>query len=300
MENRIHGVAVDAGSGLAKVIKTARGANARDDDLMTFKRAVLTELGGGASTVLLDADLGPDLLADYPAGCAPMLAYEADVYQISDDDRITVLPEHLSVADVKDLGVDQLKFFMYFAPDGDAELNTRKLDLVAKIGAECADHDLTFLVEPLVYHAQLVPGTLDYALAKPEMVRRATKAFADPRIGAGVLKVEVPVDLDFVEGFGEAVMSRDDAITAFRTAAAAANRLPLVYLSAGVTFDRFAASLRLAVAAGVDFSGFMCGRAIWSDVVPIFGADGEVALRQWLRETGRARLDRLIAIIEAR
>ncbi len=86
-----HGVAVDAGSGLAESLRVARGTDASDGDLLAFKRAVLEELGPGASTVLVDATCGPDLLASYPAGCARMVAFEADVYHISGADRITVL-----------------------------------------------------------------------------------------------------------------------------------------------------------------------------------------------------------------
>lgn len=111
MDRTIHGVAVDAGSGLAEAIRLARGDRARDDDLYRFKRAVLTTLGSRASTVLVDAAHGPRLLADYPPGCEPMMAYEADVYRISDADRITVLPDDLTVADYPRLGVGLLKFF---------------------------------------------------------------------------------------------------------------------------------------------------------------------------------------------
>ena len=295
---RIHGVAVDAGSGLEKAIRDARGARAEPDDLLRFKRAVLTELGPGATTVLLDASCGPDLLKDYPPGCAPMLALEADVYHISDDDRMTVLPENLTVSDYPGLGVSELKFFMYYAPDDDPELNARKLDQIAGVGTACREHGLRFLLEPLVYHPHLEPGSAAFAAAKPDLVRRATRDFANDRLCADVLKVEVPVDLNFVEGFGKPDMTRSEALSAMVSAAEPAARHDLVYLSAGVPFDRFEASIRLAAEAGVGLSGFMCGRALWSDAVGIFGDEGEAALRGWLSSTGRDRLSRLIDALE--
>ena len=297
MAGAMHGVAVDAGSGLQAAIAEARGAAKRPDDLLTFKRAVLEELGPGASTVLVDAALGPDLLPGYPPGCDPMLAFEADVYHISDDDRITVLPEGLTVEDYPALGVPQLKFFMYYAPDGDPALNARKEEIVAGIGARCRAAGVRFLFEPLVYHPVLAPGTAEYAEAKPGMVVRATATFAEPRFAADVLKVEVPVDLAYVEGFGEARMTRAEALGAFAMAARAAGDTKLVYLSAGVAFEAFEASLMLAREAGVAFDGFMCGRAIWSDAVGVFGAEGEAGLRRWLADTGRTRLARLIAAL---
>ena len=297
MARKIHGVAVDAGSGLEANIRDLRGPRARPDDLLTFKRAVLETLGPGASTVLLDAACGPDLLSSYPSDCTPMLAYEADVYHISDDDRITVLPDNFTVADYPQMGVPELKFFIYYAPDDDPALNTRKQDLVADIGAQCREFGIRYLMEPLVYHPKIASGGADYAALKPDLVRRATELFADPRFQVDVLKVEIPVDLNFVEGFGAPDMSRKEALRAFTNAAEAAGDIELVYLSAGVTFERFEASLHMAVEAGVDFAGFMCGRAIWSDAVAEFGANGEPALRNWLGDTGKTRLSRLIDAI---
>ncbi|MEM6610309.1 MAG: tagatose 1,6-diphosphate aldolase [Pseudomonadota bacterium] len=297
MAGAIHGVAVDAGSGLAAAIAQARGAQAEDGDLLTFKRSVVETLGPDASTVLVDAACGRDLLPSFPMGCAPMLAFEADVYHISDADRITVLPDNLNVEDYPGLGVKDLKFFMYYAPDDDAELNARKQTLVADIGARCRAAGIRYLMEPLVYHPTLQPGTAAYAAAKPDLVRRATEVFADPRFAVDVLKVEIPVDLGFVEGFGQPEMSVSDAHSAFRAAAAPAKGIDLVYLSAGVAFEAFEASLCMAREAGVAFDGFMCGRAIWSDAVAIFGARGERGLRDWLGEEGRARLARLVAAV---
>jgi len=293
-----HGVAIDAGSGLEATLRTARADKATSSDLAVFKRCVLEVLGAGASTALLDAQLGPDLLAYYPKTCAPMLAFEADVYHISDEDRITVLPEHLKTSDYAALGVQQLKFFIYYAPDDDPSLNARKQDLVADIGQQCKDLNLRYLMEPLVYHPTIESGTAAYARIKPELVKEATRLFAEPRFHADVLKVEVPVDLNYVEGFGEAIFSREQALDAFRDAAAPASAHELVYLSAGVPFDWFEASLQLASEAGVNFSGFMCGRALWSDAVEIFGNGGEDELRQWLGEVGIARLKRLIQALD--
>jgi len=260
---------------------------------------VLRGLGPGATTVLVDAECGPGLLADYPDGCAPMLAYEADVYHISEPERITVLPEGLSIADYPAMGVGQLKFFMYYAPGDDPALNARKRRLVEEVGTECARHGVRFLLEPLVYDRALEPGTPEFARAKPELVRRATAVFAEPSFRADVLKVEVPVDLAFVEGGAErtAVMTRAEAMEAFRAAAEAAGGTPLVYLSAGVPFARFEESLRLAREAGVRPAGFMCGRALWADAIAVFGKGGSEALESWLAGEGRRRLERLKAAL---
>jgi tagatose 1,6-diphosphate aldolase len=296
----IHGVAVDAGSGLAAAIREARGADAQEDDLFRFKRAVLTALGPGATTVLVDAALGRGLLPLYPPDCAPMMAYEADVYRISGADRVTVLPDDLHVSDYPQLGVKMLKFFLWYAPDDDAALNARKCQLVAKVGAECARNGVSFLMEPLVYHPVLAPGTAGFAAVKPDLVRRAVETFSEPRFQVDTLKIEVPVDLAFIEGFGAPQRKRTEVLAAFRSVTSAARGLRVVFLSAGVPFAQFEASLRLARESGAQFDGFMCGRAIWAEAVGIFGEKGEQAMLDWLGVTGRARLDRLIAAVEGR
>jgi tagatose 1,6-diphosphate aldolase len=296
----IHGVAVDAGSGLAAAIRAARGGVWEEDVLFRFKRAVLTLLGPQATTVLVDATLGPRLLSLYPPGCKPMMAFEADVYRISDADRITVLPDDLTVADYPGLGVRLLKFFLWYAPDDDPSLNARKLGLVERVGADCAAAGVSFLMEPLVYDPRHAPGSAGFAAVKPDLVRRAVETFSDPRFRVGTLKIEIPVELDFVEGFGAPQRTEREVLAAFRSVIAAARGLPVVFLSAGVPFARFEASLHLARRSGAPFAGFMCGRALWSDAVGVFGAAGEDAMAEWLMTTGRARLARLVAAVEGR
>ncbi|MDG1936136.1 MAG: tagatose 1,6-diphosphate aldolase [Paracoccaceae bacterium] len=294
---KMYGVAIDAGSGLLNAIKDARGQNAKSDDFYRFKRAILKSLGTEASTVLVDAALGPKLLHDYPKNCVPTMAYEADVYHISSEDRITILPENLSISDFHSLGVNNLKFFMYYAPKDDPELNSRKEKLIESIGIECEALGLEFLFEPLVYHPKLQSGTADYAASKPEMVRRVVEIFAHPRFRVSTLKVEIPVDLGFVKGFGKPLKGLTEVYDTFGSVAKAAKNVPLVFLSAGVTFEWFDASLLLARDSGISFNGFMCGRAIWADAIEVYGSHNEEALIDWLATTGRKRLKNLIATI---
>lgn len=287
----VFGVAVDQGSGLEAAIKELRGANAQPDDLFQFKRIVVETLSPDATTLLTDSNLGRDLLPLYDAKCTKMLAFEADVYKISDEDRITALPENLKVSDFPGLDAQVLKFFLYYGPNDDAALNQRKFDLVEDIGKQCRANGTTYLFEPIVYDRAIPDGTsAEFAAVKPELVRAATKAFADPKFGVDILKVEIPVNFNFVEGTGTAQMSRADAERAFVDAAEAAGDIPLLYLSAGVTFEQFRDALKFSRTAGVNPLGFMCGRAIWSDAIDIFGAQGPAAMESWMKSTGRERL----------
>lgn len=295
----IHGVAVDQGSGLEALLREARGSRAQDDDLLHFKRIVASVMSADATTLLVDANFGRDLLPAIQPPCLPMLAYEADVYRIANDDRITVLPDNLKVSDYPGLGVGVLKFFLYYGPDDPAEVNARKHALVRQISAECAANGVAFLFEPIVYdRAHPDTTTAAFALRKPVLVEQATREFARPEYGIDILKVEIPVNVAHVAGIGAATMTMAEAEHACARAAEAAGDVPMLYLSAGVTFDQFEAALKMIRRSGVSPAGFMCGRAIWSDAIGIFGADGPAAAERWMASEGRTRLSRLAAALE--
>lgn len=290
----ICGIAVDMGSGLGAALRDARGDAAQDDDLFTFKRIVADTMSRAATTLLVDAEFGPDLLASIHAPCLPILAYEADVYRIAEEDRITVLPDNLRISDYASLGVSVLKFFLYYAPDDEPGINLRKQALVRRIGEECRVEGVQFLFEPLVYDRS-VPDTASAAFAqlKPSLVERATRVFAAAEFCVDILKVEFPVSLRHVEGIGEPNMSVAEVEHAFRAAAEAAGNIPILYLSAGVTFRQFEAGLKMARSAGVKPAGFMCGRAAWSDAIEVFGTKGKDATTRWMASEGLRRLERL-------
>ena len=294
--NKVFGIAIDAGSGLKQALKDARKAFYQENDLETFKKLIITSLGQYATTILIDSEFGPHLISKYPKQCSPMMAFEADVYHISDEDRITKLPDNIKVSDFSRLGYKVLKFFMYYAPNDNIEINEQKQKIIENIGKECMKNNISFLMEPLVYDPIKRPGSLDYAYLKPQLVENATKTFSNPKFNINYLKVEVPVDLSFVEGFGDPIIKQKEAIKFFKDASIAASGIPLLYLSAGVSFEWFKASLKMAVKAEVDCSGFMCGRAIWSEAIKVFGEQGEEGLKSWLNTTGQNRLNELISL----
>lgn len=294
--NKVFGIAIDAGSGLKQALKDARKAFYQENDLETFKKLIITSLGQYATTILIDSEFGPHLISRYPKHCSPMMAFEADVYHISDEDRITKLPDNIKVSDFSRLGYKVLKFFMYYAPNDNIEINEQKQKIIENIGKECVKNNISFLMEPLVYDPIKRPGSLDYAYLKPQLVENATKTFSNPKFNINYLKVEVPVDLSFVEGFGDPIIKQKEAIKFFKDASIAASGIPLLYLSAGVSFEWFKASLNMAIKAEVDCSGFMCGRAIWSEAIKVFGEQGEEGLKSWLNTTGQNRLNELISL----
>jgi len=114
-----------------------------------------------------------------------------------------------------------------------------------------------------------------------------------------VLKVEVPVNMKYVEGFSEEtpVYSREEAQRYFKEQSEATD-LPFIFLSAGVSASLFQETLRFAKEAGSSFNGVLCGRATWKDSVSIFGRDGEAAGKQWLQQQGRTNVEELNEVLK--
>ena len=111
-------------------------------------------------------------------------------------------------------------------------------------------------------------GSAEYAKVKPHKVIGAMKVFSDPRFNIDVLKVEVPVNVKYVEGFGdgEVVHTREEAAAFFKAQDEATN-LPYIYLSAGVSAKLFQETLVFAHESGANFNGVLCGRATWAGSV---------------------------------
>ena len=93
---------------------------------------------------------------------------------------------------------------------------------------------------------------------KPEMVTKSMEEFSKPQYRVDVLKVEVPINANFVEGSavfkGQKAYTREEALDHFRQGAAVAKK-PFIYLSAGVSNAQFVESLNMAAEAGTDYLG---------------------------------------------
>ncbi len=126
--------------------------------------------------------------------------------------------------------------------------------------------------------------------------------FSEPRFGIDILKVEVPVNMAFVQGSkanktGEVAYTKAEALRHFREAADAATK-PFIYLSAGVSDDVFRESLEYAAESGAEFSGVLCGRATWLEGLPIYAKQGRAALDAWLADKGVRNIQMLNEVLD--
>jgi tagatose 1,6-diphosphate aldolase len=288
----IAAAAMDQRGSLKKAIAKARGENgqATDQDMNTFKSIVTKVLTRHASAILLDPEYGLEALKQRAPGTGVLLAYEKTGYDASVKGRLPDLLPEWSVRRLVEAGADAIKILLYYNPFDDAGINTIKHAFIERIGAECAAVDAPFFLEPLAYDDNIGDEKgFEFAKVKPKYVTRYMEEFSKPRYGVDVLKVEVPVNMKFVQGTrafsGQAAYTHQEAMELFRQSAAAAAK-PFIYLSAGVTDEIFRETLELAAEAGTSFSGVLCGRATWQDAIPIYAKEGASALERWLEDRG--------------
>src|SRR5262249_53816985 len=134
-----------------------------------------------------------------------------------------------------------------------------------------------------------------------QVVGGAMAEFSKDQYRVDILKVEVPVNLEFVEGSGvykgEKAYTKAEAMDHFRKAAGVAKK-PFIYLSAGVGNAQFVESLQLAADAGVEFAGVLCGRATWKDGMPVYAKGGAKALEDWLNDQGVKNINAVNAALK--
>ncbi len=194
-----------------------------------------------------------------------------------------------SVRRIKAIGADCIKILLYYAPSDPPKVNEHKHAWVERIGDECRANDIPFFLEIIGYEEGMDEKGLEFARKKPDVVAAGMREFTKDRYGVEVLKVEIPINMKFVEGAkafgGKAAYSKAQAMEAFRKAAEVSTK-PFIYLSAGVSNAEFTESLELAAEAGTRFSGVLCGRATWKDGISIYGKQGADAFREWLQTEG--------------
>ena len=294
----IAAAAMDQRGSLRKAIANAKGVpeNQVSDDMMSeFKVAVSKVLTPHASAILLDPEFGIPAAKARAKNAGLLLAYEESGYDNTKPGRLPDLLPHLSVKRIKELGADAVKILIYYSPFDKSDVNDIKHAFIERIGAECQTYEIPFFLEFVGYDPEGGDEKgFDYAKKKPDVVIKSMQEFGKPQYGVDVLKVEVPVNAEFVEGSsvfkGKAAYTRKEALQLYRRAAEVAEK-PFIYLSAGVGNAQFVESLNMAAEAETDYSGVLCGRATWKNGIPVYGKGGAGALEEWLQEEGVKNID---------
>jgi sulfofructosephosphate aldolase len=239
-------VAMDQRESLRAMLGAYSPAPVPDSDLTKFKLAVATELGAFASGFLIDRQFGFDqVLSDHllPQSCGLILAADrlrhppegGPVVETSIDDEIT--PAH-----VHERGVAAMKLLLVWRPDADRD---KRLEMAADFVRRCSAAGLLSILEGVVR------PTSDHDFDQLQL-EAATELGA---LRPSLYKAQVPR-----RGLGDRA-----EIGRVCERISAAVPVPWVVLSQGVTIEDFPTAVHTACHAGA--SGFLAGRAIWSDTL---------------------------------
>ena len=294
----IAAAAMDQRGSLQKALAKEKGSAVNDTMMEEFKILVTEVLTPHASAILLDPEWGLPGSKRRAKNAGLLLAYEKTGYDKTGPGRLGDLLDHWSVRRLKEAGANCIKILLYYTPFDPKDINDKKHAWVERLGDECRANDIPFFLEFVGYEEGVDEKGFEFAKKKPQVVTESMREFTKDRYGVDVMKVEVPVNMKFVEGAksyaGQKAYSKKEAIDFFHQAAKVATK-PFIYLSAGVSNAEFTEALELAGESGVKFNGVLCGRATWKDGIPIYAKQGAEAFRKWLQTEGVKNIENVNA-----
>jgi tagatose 1,6-diphosphate aldolase len=263
--------AVDQRPPIKNPIKAKRGTpEAPWEDVAGFKELLIRELQGESTAMLLDPHYAyPRGITQLDARLGLILTLEDSIFREVSGGRLSAEIDDWSVEKIKRAGGDAVKVLAWYRPDADPDVCAAQQEFTQRIGAACAKYDIPFVFELLVYPlARDAEQTREYVEMKTkqaQLVIDSVRAFADPRFGVDLFKLESPVPAGDVPEPGTAGSAQVQEH--FNELHRAAGR-PWVMLSAGAGMRDFKRVLHYAYAAGA--SGYLAGRAIWLEAFQQF------------------------------
>ncbi|MBW3621913.1 MAG: tagatose 1,6-diphosphate aldolase [Armatimonadetes bacterium] len=280
---RFQMMAVDQRGSVAATLAKTMGVDAKAvtyDDLAETKAVITRTLSPYATAVLTDPEYGyPYSGHTIPGNVAVLLAYEESGYEKAGpegNERRSRTIEGWSVAKAKRAGADAIKFLVYAHPDASDETRKHQQEIVRRVGEECAEHELPFLLEVVSYSLNHASGTPGFAREKPGLVIRNAVEYSRPEYRVDILKLEFPCELKYTAEYAHGLFDGQarepvytlDEVQGYCRRLDEACALPWVILSAGVGIREFQEDIHLSTEAGA--SGYLCGRAVWKGVLDLY------------------------------
>jgi tagatose 1,6-diphosphate aldolase len=268
---RFRMTAVDQRPPIKNPIRAKRGTpQAPWEDVAGFKELLIRELQAESSAMLLDPHYAyPRGVTMLDARLGLILTLEDSIFRETPGGRLSAEIDDWSVEKIKRAGGDAVKVLTWYRPDADPEVCAAQREFTQRIGEACARYDIPFVFELLVYPlAKDAEQTTEYVEMKTkqaQLVIDSVRAFADPRFGVDLFKLESPVPAGDVPEPGA---PGSDAVQALFDELDRAAGRPWVMLSAGAGMAEFRRVLHYAYAAGA--SGYLAGRAIWLEAFQRF------------------------------
>jgi sulfofructosephosphate aldolase len=239
-------VAMDQRASLRTMLTEHTAGPVADEDMVRFKVAVAGALGPYASGFLIDPYFGFEQVTDdrlLPASCGLILATDTLIHPAGGGPVAeTRLDDAVDPAAVRDRGVAALKLLLIWRRD---DARDARLAMAAGFVRRCADAGLLSILEGVVRPG---PGE-DF----DDLLLEAARELGALRPSLYKAQVPRPEHGDPAE-----VGRVCERLTA-------AVPVPWVVLSQGVSVADFPGVVRVACRAGA--SGFLAGRAVWSDTL---------------------------------
>ena len=223
-----------------------------DEMMQEFKTAVTRILTPYASAILLDPEWGLPASKARAKNAGLLLAYENSGYDNTQPGRLPDLLPHVSVKRLKeDMGADAVKILIYYIAvrRSESERHQTCFHRAHRRGIRDIRNSVLSGIRRIRSAGRRRKGLRIREEETARSSKKSMEEFSKPQYKVDVLKVEVPVNANFVEGSsvfkGQAAYSRAEALDHFRRAASVAKK-PFIYLSAGVSNAQFIESLGMA------------------------------------------------------
>jgi tagatose-1,6-bisphosphate aldolase len=270
-------IAMDQRNTLRRMFK-AVDIDASEEDIRAVKADVARALTPAASGMLLDPTYGVPAITEAHAlapDCGLLVAAEPSIRDSYNGEPRTRRDPKLNARWVAAQGGDAVKFLVQLRADrsvptaGEPDLASEVLDVCREIVAAAG---LPSVIENLVYP---LPGEQLTGKAREAAIIEAATALDE--LDIDLLKLEYPGSPDSCRRLAEAL------------------HRPWAVLSAGVPFEDFSDVLKIAFDEG-GASGFIAGRSIWREALPLSGAERQ----SFLDTVARPRLDDLVTVANKR
>jgi sulfofructosephosphate aldolase len=266
-------VALDQRESMRTMFADSGAGAVSDDVLVDFKGAAAEALSQHASAVLVDQPFGRrvfDEASKWPTSCKLVMSADLLVQPPGEVVSDTEIDPAVPPAMAREHGAVAMKFLVLWRDGENAE---RCVELSQRFISGCRDAGVLAIVEAIVRPRN----------GQPEFNREGAILDAARALGAtgpDIYKAEVPY-----HGKSSAA-----AIAAHAELISEAVPMPWVVLSNGVAREDFAFGVEAACRGGA--SGFLAGRAIWSDAI----GPGDYSAR--LRDVAVPRLEALCEIVD--
>lgn len=268
-------VAMDQRESLRTMFRDAGAGRPDDARMVAFKTDVATALGPLASGFLIDRHFGFERVRDglLPPTCGLILAADDLVQEPGGPVEETAIDDVVAAADFDLSGVRAIKLLVVWRRD---DRRGQRVELARRFVELAAERGVLSVLEPVARatEAELADGTWDLDAAITEAAAELSP------LRPSLYKAQVP---SRGKGSPERLQAACDRLGAAITG-------PWVVLSQGVEREDFRGAVLAACRSGA--SGFLAGRALWSDIVGAPDVPGALA------EIAVPRLRRLLDVVD--